>query len=110
MATVNEMPARQAAGEETPPDNFDRNGANDKPGHSTRYWVMFGLLVIVAAAAVIFFAWLPRQKRSQAINQEAKERVEELPRVPVQRVRRAPRVSELSIPGTTLAYTEAHIY
>ncbi len=47
--------------------------------------------------------------RSQ-INEEAKTRSDARPRVQVQRVRRAPPTSELSIPGTTLPYTEAHIY
>lgn len=106
MATVNQMPPHQAEEERASPES----GSGERPGHSVRYWVIFALLIVLAGLAFIFFGWLPRHKQTQAINEEAKARTEELPRVPVQRVKRAPPTSELAIPGTTLAYTEAHIY
>ncbi|MFL6417259.1 MAG: efflux RND transporter periplasmic adaptor subunit, partial [Bryobacteraceae bacterium] len=110
MATLNELPPGQAEDENAPVDHNDHNGTGDRPGHSTRHWFAFSLLVIVAALAVIFFGWLPRHKRSESIDEEANERAQALPRVRVERVRRGPPTSELAIPGTTLPYTEAHIY
>ena len=82
----------------------------DKPGHSPRHWFAFLVLVFIAAVLVLFVGWLPRHKRTEEIDQEAKERSQALPRVDVLRVRLAPSTSELMIPGTTLAYTEAYIY
>jgi multidrug efflux pump subunit AcrA (membrane-fusion protein) len=106
MATVNEPLSAQ---EEDQRQNDSGRGPG-KPGHSIRYWLIFVALLVVAAAAVIFFGWLPRRQRQQEINQEAQQRTDERPRVEVQRVRRAPPTSQLEVPGTTLAYTEAYIY
>ncbi len=110
MATLNELPPSQAEDEKPPSDNNGRNSSGEKPGHSARHWLVFLLILLCAALAFIFLGWLPRHRRSESINAEAKERTEALPRVQVQRVRRAPPTSELAIPGTTLPYTEAHIY
>src|SRR5438270_5013634 len=81
-----------------------------KPGHSLLAWIVFAVALLVAAILVYFVTYLPRQKRDQTINQEANERTNALPRVSVARVKRAPATSQLMIPGTTLAYTEAYIY
>ena len=92
-------------------ENYTPNKEPDqRPGHSPRYWLIFVLLVLVAGLAVFFFGWLPRHRRQEEINKEAQQRTDERPRVEVQRVRRAPKTSELMVPGTTLAYTEAYIY
>ena len=72
-----------------------------RPGHSVRYWLVFAAVLVVAAAAVIFFGWLPRHQRQQEITKEARQRTDERPRVEVQRVRRAPATSELMVPGTS---------
>lgn len=109
MATLNELPPGRTEDENAPSENNGR-GSGEKPGHSVRHWFVFLILVICAALAVIFFGWLPRHKRTESINEEAKERIQALPRIQVQRVRRAPPTSELAVPGTTLPYTEAHIY
>ncbi len=108
MATLNELPPGQT--EDAPVDNNGRDTSGERPGHSVRHWLVFLLLLAIAALAVIFFGWLPRHRRTESINEEAKERTQALPRVQVERVRRAPPTSELAIPGTTLPYTEAHIY
>jgi multidrug efflux pump subunit AcrA (membrane-fusion protein) len=81
-----------------------------RPGHSPRYWLIFLLALFAAAALVIFVGWLPRHKQTQEINRDAQQQAQELPRINVQRVERAPATSELMIPGTTLPYTEAYIY
>jgi multidrug efflux pump subunit AcrA (membrane-fusion protein) len=91
-------------------NNDLRKEPGERPGHSARYWAIFAVLLLFAAAAVVFFGWLPRHKRRQEINQEAQQRTNEHPRVEAIRVRRAPATSELMVPGTTLAYTEAYIY
>lgn len=110
MATLNELPPGQAEDETAPSDANGGADSSGKPGHSPRHWLLFIVLVLCAGVAVFFFGWLPRHKRTQSINEEAKTRSNARPRVQVQRVRRAPPTSELSIPGTTLPYTEAHIY
>ena len=94
------------------PPNEDGNVAPEQGrghGHSPRHWLIFALLVIVAAVLVILVGWLPRRRR-ETIDREAKERTQELPRVNVEAVRHAPSTAELMVPGTSLAYTEAYIY
>jgi membrane fusion protein (multidrug efflux system) len=110
MGTLNELPPGQAEDENEPLNSNGQVRSGRKPGHSARHWLLFLVLVVCAGVAVFFFGWLPRHKRTESINEEAKTRTEARPRVQVQRVRRAPPTSELSIPGTTLPYTEAHIY
>lgn len=84
--------------------------AKKKGGHSRLYWFLFALLVIIAALLVIFIGWLPRHKRQQQIERQAQERTQAVPKVEVIKVLRGPGTSQLMIPGTTLAYTEAYIY
>lgn len=81
-----------------------------KRGHSKLYWFIFALLVLIAAVFVIFLGWAPRHKRQQEIERQAQERTQSVPKVEALKVARGPAVSELMIPGTTLAYTEAYIY
>lgn len=90
-------------------ENKDRPPRSEH-AHSTRYWVVFVLLLLAAALIVVFAGWLPRHKREQQINQQAQEQKSALPRVQVVKIDRAPSESELSVPGTTQAYTEASIY
>lgn len=78
--------------------------------HSVRHWVTFVVMAIVAAAGIIFFGVLPREKVRADIDKEAKDRVDAHPKVQVVRVELSPAASELVIPGTTLAYTQAAIY
>src|SRR5579875_1217931 len=79
-------------------------------GHSARPWGIFVILVIAAAALVIFVGWLPRHRREKKIDQQARERTQAVPRVQAIRVEAAPRTNELLVPGTSQAYVEAPIY
>ncbi len=81
-----------------------------RPGHSRKGWIIFGLLLLSVAVVIVLVGWLPRHKQEQRIQSDAKERTQEKPRIEVQRVERAPSVSQLMIPGTALAYTEAYVY
>src|SRR3954447_14387166 len=110
MATLNELPPGQTEDENPPQGGNGRDFSGEKPGHSVRHWLVFLVLVLCAVLAFVFFGYMPRHKRTEAINEEANEKSQALPRVRVERVRRAPPTNELVIPGTTLPYTEAHIY
>lgn len=79
-------------------------------GHSVRHWLLFLVFLIVAAVLIVFFSVLPRQKVSADIDKQAKERVNDHPKVDVVKVVTAPATSQLVIPGTTLAYMQAGIY
>lgn len=78
--------------------------------HSPRHWFLFIVFVIVATGLIIFFGVIPREKVRAEIDQQAHDRVNAHPIVQVVRVEPAPAKSELVIPGTTLAYTQAAIY
>jgi multidrug efflux pump subunit AcrA (membrane-fusion protein) len=65
---------------------------------------------MIAAALVILLGWMPRHKRQQEVERQAEERTQSVPKVQVMKVLRGPAISELMIPGTTLAYEEAYIY
>ena len=109
MATTNE-PLADAPDKPVPPPQQDGNPPRHRPGHSPAYWIAFAVAVLVAAAAVYFFGWVPRQKERQEIDKQAVAEEHALPRVRVVNVQRAPAESELLVPGTTQAYTEANIY
>ncbi len=68
------------------------------------------MLVIVVAALIIFFGVIPRQKVRAEIDKDAQERVTAHPKVQVVKIEPSPAASDLSIPGTTLAYEQAAIY
>jgi multidrug efflux pump subunit AcrA (membrane-fusion protein) len=85
------------------------NTQNEHP-HSPRHWFVFSVLIIVVAALIVFFGVLPREKVRADIDKQAKDRVDEHPKVDVVKIEPAPAASELVIPGTTLAYTQAAIY
>ena len=81
-----------------------------KKGSSAIRWLIILALVAGAAVVIFLFGWLPRHKQTEVIDQEAEQRSSALPRLNVTKVKRAPATSELLVPGTTLAYTEAYIY
>lgn len=107
MATT-ENPAIDAVGDL--PDKPGPESPQKKHGHSKLYWFIFAVLVVLAAVLVLFLGWLPRYKRQQEIDRQAQERTQSVPKVEALKVLRGSGTSELVIPGTTLAYTEAYIY
>jgi multidrug efflux pump subunit AcrA (membrane-fusion protein) len=92
------------------PDKPDSTPERKKRGHSKLPWFIFAVIIVLAAILAILLGWLPRHKRQQEIEREARERTQSVPKVEVLRVVRGPAISELMIPGTTLAYEEAYIY
>lgn len=107
MATT-EQPPLETTGDV--PDKPEPTPPKHKRGHSPFYWLIFAGLILVAAVLVFFVGWLPRHKRQQTIEREARERTEAVPKVQVLKVERGKPISELMIPGTTQAYEEAYIY
>jgi multidrug efflux pump subunit AcrA (membrane-fusion protein) len=81
-----------------------------RPGHSWSAWLLFAVALAIVAVLIVVFGWLPRHKQEEKVAQEANERTHEKPKVNVVIVKRAPSASELMVPGTTLAYTEAYVY
>jgi multidrug efflux pump subunit AcrA (membrane-fusion protein) len=108
MATTDNPPLEQTA--DVPDTPEPRRPEQKERGHSKLYWFIFAAVVIVGAILVIFLGWLPRHKRDQQIQQQARERTQAVPKVEVMKVVRGKPISELMIPGTTLAYEEAYIY
>lgn len=105
LADVGDIPDKQP-----PPPRQPQQPKRKRPGHSPFAWLIFAGAILLAAVLIIFLGWLPRHRRQEKIEQQAKERTTALPRVNVIVVHRAASTSELMIPGTTLAYTEAQIY
>ena len=83
---------------------------SSRPGHSWSAWLLFAVALAIAAVLIVVFGWLPRHKQEEKVAQETNERTHEKPKVNVVVVKRAPSASELMVPGTTLAYTEAYVY
>jgi multidrug resistance efflux pump len=102
MATTNDIHEDQAASSHEERHPHHR--------HSVGYWLIFAAIVLLIAALVYFFAWLPRHKRQQALEKETRQDVQAIPKVRVLRVERAPAGADLQIPGTTLAYEQASVY
>jgi multidrug efflux pump subunit AcrA (membrane-fusion protein) len=88
----------------------DAPSVAERRGHSPRHWLLFLFLVAIAAALVFFVGWAPRQKERADIDKQARERSEAQPKVEVIRVENASAAGNLTIPGTTLAYTQASLY
>src|SRR4051794_4782325 len=107
MPSTHEVHSDEAVSNQEQPSS---NKGPARPGHSVRYWLIFLVALFAAAAFVVSVGWLPRHKQAQEINRDAQRQAQELPRINVQRVERAPASIELMIPGTTLPYTEAFIY
>ncbi|MDQ2844142.1 MAG: efflux RND transporter periplasmic adaptor subunit [Acidobacteriota bacterium] len=112
MATTNEPLADvpDEAKSRPPAEPNQNRPPHPKHRHSPAYWLVFVLLLLLAAVVIFFVGWLPRHRRQQEIDKQAKEQGEALPRVQATRVQLSQAESELLVPGTTQAYTEANIY
>jgi multidrug efflux pump subunit AcrA (membrane-fusion protein) len=99
MAASNHPLVGQPVGSEAP-----------RKGHSTRYWLLFLLVTLVAGVLIFKFAWLPRHEQNREITQDVKDREHAKPAAVVFKVAAVPFSRQLSIPGTSLAYIEASIY
>jgi multidrug efflux pump subunit AcrA (membrane-fusion protein) len=108
MATTSE-PVADLPDKQQSPDTHNGEPPR-KHGHSPMYWLVFACVLLAAAGAVFFFSWLPRQKERHEINDAAEQQKHALPKVRVAKVEPATSASELQVPGTTQAYTEANIY
>ncbi len=91
-------------------------GAHPLPGPPTKLWRPSALTIaciVLAATVLLVFAFLagyvPLQKRQNLIRAESREQEQSLPRVDVIQVRRATGSSQLELPGSVQAITEAPI-
>jgi len=84
--------------------------AGNNKGHSARHWILFLILLLVAAGLVVRFVFIPRQQEDREVVLAAKQQSQAKPVVEVLNVVAAPSARDLSVPGTALAYTEASIY
>jgi RND family efflux transporter MFP subunit len=78
-----------------------------EPSRLTLWGIVLGLTVLIVAA--FFVGWVPLHKRQALIYAEAREQEETLPRVEVIEVARFSPKSELELPGSIQALTEAPI-
>jgi multidrug efflux pump subunit AcrA (membrane-fusion protein) len=85
-------------------------GEVQRKGHSSRYWLLFLLVTLTAGILIFKFAWLPRRQQNAEIVQDVKDRAHTRPAAVVVKIEAVPFSRELSIPGTSLAYTEASIF
>ena len=88
----------------------EQEGAAGKPGHSTSHWLLFAAIVVGATILVVFLGWIPRHKQTEEIDRQAREQAQAHAKVEVIKILPAPPASQLMIPGTTLAFTQADIY
>ena len=70
-------------------------------------WVGGGVLVLLL---IFFLGYMPHHKRAKKAESLAKQREQEEPEVQIIQVKRSHTPSELIVPGTTSALTEAYIY
>jgi len=84
--------------------------AASNKGHSMRHWLLFLILLLVAAGLIVRFVWLPRHEEDREVVMAAKTQSQAKPVVEVLRLVAAPSARDLTVPGTALAYTEASIY
>jgi RND family efflux transporter MFP subunit len=78
-----------------------------KPSAITISVLLLGLAVLLIGA--FFAGYIPLERRDSLVRAEAQEHDKELPRMEVMRVGRSSIQSELSLPGTLQAVTEAPI-
>ena len=78
-----------------------------KPSAITIVALLLGLIVLLAGAFVA--GYIPLQRREALVRSEAEEHRKDLPRMEVMRVSRSSNKSDLRLPGTLQAVTEAPI-
>jgi len=78
-----------------------------QPSGFTIWSIVLGLIILIVAA--FFVGWIPLHKRQALIYAEAREQGEAVPLVEVIRVSRSTPKSDLQLPGSIQALTEAPI-
>jgi multidrug efflux pump subunit AcrA (membrane-fusion protein) len=78
------------------------------PTRTRIIWIALFLLVLIVV--LFFVGYLPRRKREQGIDRDARQEESSLPEVNVAPVKKSLPTSELLLPGNTLALNEALIY
>jgi RND family efflux transporter MFP subunit len=78
-----------------------------KPSGFTISALLLGIVVLLAGA--FFAGYIPLQRRDSLVRAEAQEHGKDLPRMEVMRVSRGSTSSQLKLPGTLQALTEAPI-
>ncbi len=86
-------------------DGATAPAATWRPSRMTLTVLFLGLAVLIAIAFVTGF--VPLQRRDATLRAEASEQAQALPRVEVITVKRAPSKSDLQLPGSIEAVTEA---
>ena len=108
--------ARQAAHKRHEQVQHDRDVQQDydkRQRQKHRNWkpiLIWGAIAVAAILLVFFLGYLPRHNRKQRIEAEAQQRDREHPKVNVVRVQQTAEPGQLTVPGTTAAFTEAYLY
>jgi multidrug efflux pump subunit AcrA (membrane-fusion protein) len=111
-----ESAARQAAHKKHQQVHQDREKQQEYDRkHRTRYipwrtifkWVGIGVAVLLI---VFFLGWLPHHNQEKKAAETARQRQNERPEVEVVQAMRSHTPGELTVPGTTSAFTVAYVY
>jgi multidrug efflux pump subunit AcrA (membrane-fusion protein) len=88
---------------EEQPQHEDRQR---RPGRRL-LWILIAVAVLIGA---LLIGWLPRKKRDEQVNAEARQQQNAVPVVEVQAVHDASAEQDLTLPGTVTPLRSAHIY
>jgi len=100
------MTSRLVEGSPQSADGREKGSASGERPRYTRY-LLFAVMVI---AGLLLLGWWPKYKRNSQVQAKANQQKAALPIVEVVTASEVPKVEELTLPGTVVPVSTAHIY
>jgi multidrug efflux pump subunit AcrA (membrane-fusion protein) len=100
------MTSRLVEGSPHSADGREKGSASGERPRYTRY-LLFAVMVI---AGLLLLGWWPKYKRNSQVQAKANQQKAALPIVEVVTASEVPKVEELTLPGTVVPVSTAHIY